>query len=216
VYALEGTSAHALLEVCMLTGSDPADYLGVVIEKGLMPVDEGMADGVGYALDFIQAYVADHPNATVYSERTVHYGETIETEDDIGFGTSDIIIDNHPDELVVIDYKHGIGIPVTIKNNSQIRLYMLGAKQEFGRRYRRYRGVVVQPRAPKRKPVQEACWTDPELFKWVKGTVIPVVPVALSKDAPRVAGSHCRYCAADGNCKAQYDLVLKAAQKDFA
>ena len=215
-YAVEGTSAHALLEVCLRTGADPEDFYGKKLEDGLMEVDEGMIDGVGYALDYVRAYLADNPDATVLVEHTVHYGTTLGCEDDEAFGTGDVIIDNRPKELVVLDYKHGIGNPVSVKENSQLRMYMVGRRQQAATRYQRYRAVVVQPRLPKRKPVQEApAITDKQLMDWVKKTVIPVVPVALSDDAPRVAGSHCRYCAADGNCTAQYELVMAAARREF-
>jgi len=212
--AVEGTSAHALLEVCLRLDAEPEEFLGQVLDAGLMPVDDGMVDGVGYALDYTRAYVGNNPGARVLVEQRVHYGEQIGTTAQVAFGTSDIIIDNHPKEVVSLDYKHGIGISVSVKDNSQLRLYLLGMRNE--RRYQRYRAVVVQPRLPKRKPVQEAPGlTDKQLTDWAAKTVIPVVPVALSKNAPRVAGAHCRFCAADGNCTAQYDLVMRKAREEF-
>jgi hypothetical protein len=215
VYALEGTTAHALLEVCLRTGDDPNRYIGKVLQKGLHEVNEAMVDGVGYALDYITAYTADHPGAHVLVEEKLFYGESIETDDELAFGFADVIIDDYPHEVVGLDYKHGIGNPVSVKENSQLRLYMLGMRQRRGR-YQRYRAVVVQPRLPKRKPVQEApAISDKELEKWVGKTVIPVVPVALGSNGPRVAGSHCRYCHANGNCPAQYKLVMDAAAKEF-
>lgn len=215
VYALQGTTAHALLELCLLLDDDPAGYVGQVIQPGHMTIDEDMADGVGYALDYVKSYVANHPGTRVLSEHTVRYGDTIGCGDNEAFGTADVILDNHPVELVALDYKHGVGIPVSVKENPQLRMYLLGKRQERGS-YRRYRKVVVQPRLPKRKPVQEHSLTDKELMAWTQKTVIPIVPVALGKNAPRVAGKHCRYCAADGNCSAQYSAVMAAAQKDFA
>jgi hypothetical protein len=214
-YTLEGTTAHALLEVCLRTGDDPNVFIGKVLQKGHLEITEAMCDSVGYALDYISAYLADHPEAKVLIEHKVHYGESIDTDDDNAFGHADVILDDYPREVVGLDYKHGIGNPISVKDNSQIKLYMLGMRQTRGR-YQRYRAVVVQPRLPKRKPVQEApAIDDKELMKWVKDKVIPVVPVALSGNGPRVAGSHCRYCHANGNCPAQYDLVMAAASKEF-
>lgn len=215
VYALEGTSAHALLEVCLRTGDDPNVYVGKVLQKGHHEITEAMCDSVGYALDYITAYIADHPTAKLLIEETVQYGQSIDTDDELAFGQADVILDDYPREVVGLDYKHGIGNPVSVKENSQIRLYMLGMRQRRGG-YQRYRAVVVQPRLPKRKPVQEApAITDKELMKWVTNTVIPIVPVALSGKGPREAGSHCRYCAANGNCPAQYEKVMAAATKEF-
>ena len=213
-YALEGTTAHGLLEVCLTIGGEPSSYVGKVLQKGHMVVDEAMADGVGYAIDWVRAYLADNPKAKLHAEHRVHYGVQIGTTDDLAFGTSDVIIDNYPKEVVVLDYKHGVGISVSVKENSQLRLYGVGMRHQRGR-YQRYRAVVVQPRVPKRKPVQEASVTDAELTKWLNEVVIPIVPVALGKGAPRKAGDHCKYCEADGNCKAQFARVQEMAAKEF-
>jgi hypothetical protein len=213
-YALEGTSAHALLELCLRLDDEPTRYLGCILEEGHMPITEDMADGVGYALDYVKSYLTNNPKARVLPEQPVKYGKSIGTSDTNAFGTSDIIIDNYPVELVALDYKHGVGISVSVKANTQLRLYSLGMRQARGG-YRRYRQVVVQPRLPKRKPVQEATMTDTQLVQWVDVVVRPVVPIALASDAPRLAGDHCRYCAADGRCPAQYQMVQAAAQKDF-
>lgn len=214
-YSVEGTSAHALLEVCLRLGCQPEEFLGWKLERDLYPIDQAMVDGVEYALDYVRGYVANNPKTRVLVEQTVRYGQSIGTTDDMAFGHSDIILDNAPKEAVGIDYKHGIGGIVRVEENSQLRLYLLGIRQQ--RRYQRYRAVVVQPRVPRRKPVQEApALTDAQLVKWADTVVRPVVPIALAHGAPRVAGEHCRYCAADGNCQAQYSMVLQKAKKEFA
>lgn len=214
-YAVEGTSAHALLETSLRTGIPPEELEGAVLEKGLMPTDEGMIDGVGYALDYVRAYVAANPGTRVLPEHRVRYAIEIGAPTDDAFGTGDILLDNYPKEAIAIDYKHGSGVSVSVKANSQLLLYLVGMRQARGR-YQRYRAVVVQPRIPKRKPVQEApVLLDKQLTQWVDKVVRPVVPIALSSNAPRVAGAHCQYCAADGNCDAQYMRVLNAAQKEF-
>lgn len=213
-YALQGTSAHALLEVCLRLDDEPTRYLGRKLHRDHMVIDEDMADGIGYALDYVRSYVANNPATIIRPEYTVHYGKSIGTSDAKAFGTSDIILDNYPVEVVSLDYKHGIGIPVSIKDNSQLLLYLLGMRQARGS-YRRYRKVVVQPRLPKRRPVQEASVTEAQLINWVDKTVRPIVPIALAPGSYRVAGEHCRYCAADGNCVAQYELVQEKAAKEF-
>lgn len=242
-HALLGTTAHALLELCLRLDAEPTDFTGVLLDEGLMPIDEEMADSVGYALDFVKSYLADNPDAVVRPEREVHMDPQLGLKklkcpkcDGVGrrgakpsppcptcegtgavevcWGTSDIIIDNHPKECVVIDYKHGIGIVVNVKNNSQLLLYAAGQRQERGR-YRRYRKVVIQPRVKGRKPVQEVTLTDTDLVKWINTTAIPGAQAALKADAPRIPGEHCRYCHADGKCGAQYVEVQRAAAEEF-
>jgi len=214
-YSLEGTTAHALLEVCMRLGEAPEGYLGQTLEEGLFPIDDDMINGVGYALDWVSAYVAQNPNAKVMVERTVFYDKAIGTEHGTGFGTSDVLIDNLPKEVVSLDYKHGIGISVDVEDNTQLMLYLAGYREEAGKA-RNYRKVIVQPRARKRKPVHEAVAKDKELTTWLNKVVIPIVPVALGENGFRSAGSHCKYCYADGRCDAQYDTVLEAAKKEFS
>jgi hypothetical protein len=185
-----------------------------------MPIDEAMADGVGYAIDYVKGYMADNPKAMLYMEHEVHYGRQIginaavDPDDELAYGTSDVIIDNYPKELIVLDYKHGVGVVVSVKDNTQLRLYAAGMRQGRGR-YQRYRSVVVQPRVPRRKPVQEASITDKELAAWLADVVTPAAELALSSGAPRKAGDHCRYCAADGNCPAQFKRVQELASKEF-
>lgn len=219
-FAKHGTVAHALLETCLRLDAEPADYLDTVILDDHVPVDDGMVDGVGHAIDYVRSYIANNPNTKVLIEAPVSYGASLGIGDSLGFGTGDIILDNYPVEAVAIDYKHGIGIVVEVKDNSQLLLYLLGLRQRRGKKYQRYRKVVIQPRAPRRRPVQEATVTDAQLMAWVNTKAKPAVRIALrngqpNADAPRSAGNHCKYCTADGNCQAQYEFVMKAAQKEF-
>lgn len=73
------------------------------------------------------------------------------------FGTNDCNVDLFLDELVVIDYKHGQGVPVEVsypqpdgshKGNSQLLYYLLGAAQLEAFSHERYKIIVVQPRCP--------------------------------------------------------------------
>jgi len=214
-HALLGTAAHTLLEVCLRLGLNPDRLIDQVLEPGHPAVTEDMADAVAYALDYITSYVANNPATKVLVETRCVYGPEIGTTAALAFGTGDVLLDNYPHELVGLDYKHGVGISVSVKDNSQIQLYLLGHRAKVGR-YRRYRAVVVQPRLRGRKPVQEApAQTDAQLTKFAD-RVRKVVPIALAPNAPRKAGDHCRYCAANGNCQEQYKLVQAAAKKEFS
>lgn len=215
VYALEGTTAHALLEVCLRTGSPPEEFDGKVLGPDLMPVDEDMVDATGFALDYVRGYMATNKGAKLSIEKPVYPGKLLGLKPhSICWGTPDIQLSIPNVELVTIDYKHGIGIPIAVKDNPQIRLYHVGGRQEHGR-YRRYRSVVIQPRVPKRRPIQEYTLSDKELVGWVEDVVKPVIPIALSDNAPRRAGDHCRYCAQEGKCPAQLKQAFEKAGKEF-
>lgn len=214
IYALEGTSAHTLLEVCLRMEAEPTEFLGKTLEDGHVPVDEDMTDAVGFALDYVNSYMADNKKAKLRIEHPVYPAPLLGVKNELIWGTPDIQIDNYPHEVVTLDYKHGIGITVPVKDNPQIKIYHAGARQNAGR-YRRYRSVVVQPRLPKRKPVQEHTHTDAELVKWLDDTVKPAIALALKPNAPRLAGDWCRYCAANGKCPAQMEQKLAKAKKEF-
>ncbi|MFM7010066.1 MAG: DUF2800 domain-containing protein [Betaproteobacteria bacterium] len=214
-YSLEGTSAHGLLETCLILGDTPEGYKGKVLEPGHFPIDDDMINGVGYALDWVNGYMANNPTAKLLIEYTVFYDRAIGTEARTGFGTADVIIDNTPKEIVAFDYKHGIGITVDVQDNTQLLLYLAGYREEAGKA-RNYRKVVCQPRARKRKPINEACVNDKQLTDWLVKKVIPIVPIALGENAPRTAGEWCQYCYKDGNCEAQYKTVMDGAAKEFA
>jgi len=214
-YSIEGTSAHGLLEVCLILNDQPEGYLGKKLHPKHFPIDDDMVNGVGHALDWIRGYMATNPQAKLFIEHTVHYSASIGVEPGTGFGTADVIIDNRPKEIVAFDYKHGIGITVDVKDNTQLLLYLIGYRREAGKA-RNYRKVVCQPRARKRKPINEASVNDAQLTAWLEKKVIPIIPVIFSGKAPRVAGDHCQYCYADGNCEAQYTTVMEGAKKEFA
>lgn len=214
-YSMEGTTAHGLLETCLILGDTPEGYKGKVLEPGHFPIDDDMINGVGYALDWVNGYMANNPTAKLLIEYTVYYDAAIGTKARTGFGTADVLIDNTPKEIVAFDYKHGIGITVDVQDNTQLLLYLAGYREEAGKA-RNYRKVVCQPRARKRKPINEASVNDKQLTTWLEKKVIPIVPIALGENAPRVAGDWCQYCQADGNCIAQYGAVIEGAQKEFS
>ncbi len=221
-WSLLGTSAHGLLEVCMRLGMEPWPFVGKVLQKGHNTVSDDMANAVCYALDWVASYVAQYPNAKVYIEKPVFMDTQLGLDPDLArlygldaicWGTPDVRIDNFPREQVVLDYKHGVGHVVDVKNNPQLGSYHLGGRAE--RRYQRYRSVIVQPRAPGRRRVHEHTVTDSQLVAWRDKEVIPVLPAALATGSKRVAGKHCTFCFANGNCEAQNALKRAAASHEF-
>lgn len=214
IHALTGTTAHALLEMCLRLHTGPEEFFGQKLDPEHLPIDEEMVDAVGYALDYVHAYMADHKKAVIHIEKPVYPGPLLGQPRRIVWGTPDIQMYVPNVELVTIDYKHGVGIPVSVKDNPQIKLYHAGRRAENGK-FTRYRSVVIQPRLPKRKPVQEASLTDKQLVQWLDDVVKPVIPIALAEDAPRKAGDWCRYCHASGACPAQLKQAFDRAAKEF-
>lgn len=106
--------------------------------------------------------------------------------DDTG-GTADVTIDAWPDVLEIVDYKHGSGIFVSVKENPQLRTYGMGVAQEtMGKEfvtqiakpdYDLVRMTVVQPRHHD-APADGVMFEDlalEELIDWRDNVLQPAV-----------------------------------------
>lgn len=201
IYADDGTEAHSLLEWSLRLGLPPED----------LSEDEERAEAVGHAVDWLEEYLTKHPEAEYRIERRLYWGKAIGQP--ALSGTSDLSI-TAPHELVILDYKHGIGVPVDPKTSKQLRLYLLGLILEAGTR-RNYRLVVVQPRARHEEgPVRVHEITHEEVTKFKK-EVIAAVEANLNGTGVRKAGEHCRWCLAAPKCRELARFNLRLAVKEF-
>ncbi|NBX33670.1 MAG: DUF2800 domain-containing protein, partial [Planctomycetes bacterium] len=127
-FASEGTFAHAVFEQSLLT------YLGRPCDplpKELMHHDspelrDYVAEAVDYAITRIDDARARCKDPVILVEQRLDFSLWVPE----GFGTGDLVIIT--DGLVeVMDLKYGKGIYVDPINNSQLRLYGLGAYYEL-------------------------------------------------------------------------------------
>lgn len=118
-----------------------------------------------------------------------------------GFGTGDcIIIDNGV--LTVIDFKYGQGVAVESEGNPQMRLYALGAINEYGMVYD-FDAVVTSIYQPRINNISEARMSAADLLDWGETVVKPTASEAFSPNARYNAGPHCRkFCKHAGRCQA--------------
>ncbi|WP_074786531.1 MULTISPECIES: DUF2800 domain-containing protein [Megasphaera] len=130
-----------------------------------------------------------------------------------GFGTADCLI-MAPNELHIVDFKYGKGVPVDANNNSQMRLYALGALNAYQLLYQ-FKTVhmhIVQPRIQNFS--QETLGVD-ILRQWAEDVVKPKAQEALSADGGKFhPGECCRFCRAKAQCKARAEYY--AAMADTA
>jgi hydrogenase maturation factor len=98
---------------------------------------------VDFAIEKINEAKARTPDAVVLLEMRLDYSEWVPS----GFGTGDLVLVSD-DVLEVIDMKFGRGIEISAIDNSQMRLYGLGALNQFGCLYNIniVRMTIVQPR----------------------------------------------------------------------
>ena len=114
-YAMEGTAAHELADMCLSDGLSPHDYINQHIAG--IPVDEEMADHVASYVAYVKSFSGIH-----FYEVRVDFSEWIPN----GFGTSDaIVIDEKLKTVHVIDLKYGKGFQLTLKITRKVCFTLL-------------------------------------------------------------------------------------------
>lgn len=223
-----GTAAHELAAKCLEKGNDPEVYRGAVkhVEGSQYRVDDRMIDMMRVYLDIVRGLV-DATGGALFIEHRVDYSETLGVPD--SFGTADAVI-VCPDELIVIDLKTGQSA-VDAEDNSQLKLYALGALEEFGLAYdfTTVRLIIVQP--PKSERPSEWVTTVEELEAFGKQAAIAgqTAVSLIGKSVDEIIdcltpGEHCSkyYCKARATCpKLRADVAeavfdsLPASPDDF-
>ncbi len=181
-FTREGTLAHEVAEA-------------LARGKALDPYGEVTAEMIQCAAeyrDYLLELITDE-NATVLLEQRLDLTPWVPK----GFGTGDgIIIQGH--RLDVIDYKYGKGVAVSAVNNSQMRLYGLGALNDFGDIYDIHEiGMhIFQPRI---NNVSVEVLRVEELRAWGE-EVKPIAKLAAKGQGDFCSGEHCRFCPHAGQC----------------
>lgn len=151
--AAEGTAAHGISDICLTTGLDADDLLGIVTEVAgfTFAWEEDDAMLLQHGIDKLRAAVG---RGAFWGEHRVDISAwTLPGQ----FGTLDrayIIYDAENDEwwIVVEDLKWGRGVAVSPVENKQIMLYALGFWAAIGRHQippgvvPRFRLIIDQPR----------------------------------------------------------------------
>lgn len=186
-FTREGTLAHEVAEAVArngqfsLTGAD---------EEITMEMVECAGD---YA-DYIQEQIKSE-TATVLLEQRVDFSPWVPD----GFGTADCIIIQDK-TMDVIDYKYGKGVAVSAEDNPQMKLYGLGALNDYGFVYdiEKIRLHIYQPRL-NNISVDEL--SVGELLAWAEMKVKPTAEKAAKGKGTYSAGEHCRFCPHAGRCR---------------
>jgi hypothetical protein len=100
----------------------------------------------------------------------------------------------------VIDYKYGKGVAVSAKDNPQMKLYGLGALNEYGFAYdvETVRLHIFQPRM-NNVSVDEL--PAGKLRAWAEMVVKPTAEKAAEGKGEYTPGEHCRFCQHAGRCR---------------
>lgn len=248
IYSAEGTAAHHVLTLCLQQNVDAAHFKGdkvgvddmgrVVLDdrrpEWTFDVDDDMVEAVQCCIDYVKAAAGD--DGTIVADRRVNYSRYLDVPEADAWGTADVII-LRGDEIIVVDYKHGMGVEVSAgerdRPNPQMALYALGALAEFGdiADFSRVRLVISQPRI--KRAASEFDLSVEELEAWGYGAARSSVATCLNAtDGPqderwqevflRPGEKQCKFCSAKATCPALRDEVADtlgisaAAPDEFA
>lgn len=204
-YAREGTVAHSVCEISAKLHFNKVrktEYTKTInrLKKSELWDDE--------MLQTAETYV-EH-----LSEKAMQFDHepylTFETQVDItdfvpeAFGRCDCVMFGE-DTLIITDYKHGKGVAVSAEKNPQMMLYALGALKLysplFGGAIKKIQVIIDQPRI---KAYEQWECTVEELLAWGE-EIKPKAQKAFMGVGEYHAGEWCRFCRANGICKAQAD-----------
>lgn len=181
-FTREGTRAHEVAE--QIARGKPVDPYGDITPEMVRCAE-------AYS-NYIQELITDD-NAVVLLEQRVDFSSWAPG----GFGTCDCQV-LQGRRLDVIDYKYGQGVPVSAVNNSQMRLYALGALHDFGDIYD-IDEIVMHIFQPRLNNVSSERLSVADLRAWGE-EIRPVAAQAAAGRGDMAAGEHCRFCPHAGSC----------------
>ena len=190
-FTREGTLAHEVAEA--------------VAGGAHLPENEnhdGIADGItqemiecakGYQ-DYIQE-LTKSDDAIVLLEQRVDFSPWVPD----GFGTCDCIL-IQGDTLTIIDYKYGVGVAVSAEGNPQMKLYALGALNDYGIALdvTKVEMHIYQPRI---NNISVDSLPVAELLTWADKSVKPIAQKAIKGKGTYSAGVWCKFCPHAGRCR---------------
>lgn len=214
-YAREGSAAHSVAEVCLNGGHDAEEMIDRPIKDfpDIECTDE-MAEAVQLYLDTVRLDMKIYADAELDVEMKFDLSHIYPN----CFGTNDALIYSpSARKLTVYDYKHGRGVAVEAKNNSQMLYYATGALTgKHNRGIEVIELVIVQPRcAHEDGPVRRWTLGPVELLEFIAD----LQTAAKRTEDPNPvfkAGDHCQFCPAAPTCKTLREKAMEIAQADFA
>lgn len=194
-YAIEGTAAHHLSEMCLKNNHDGSDYVGlqIEVEDQRISVTKEMAAYVQVYLDYVRR---ESEGKSLYIEQRLSL-TPLTTEADAR-GTADaVIVDG--ETLHIIDLKFGQGVKIYAEENEQMMMYAAAAYLEYNLTddYKKFRVIIVQPRLDH---IDE--WEfDIGAMQAFISHVREIAPRALDGTGELCVTEHgCRFCPGKSTC----------------
>lgn len=214
-YASEGTTAHTLGESKLNLAMNIISRVGYHKQIANLPITKDMEEYTDSYRDFVlerfNTALRDTKDAVLAIERRLDFSAYVPN----GFGTGDAVIIS-TGNLEIIDLKYGQGVPVSAKNNSQLRLYALGALDYYDYLYD-IKKVTVTIYQPRIENISSETISVDELYRWGDDVKTKAKLADNADNLECIAGKHCDegFCKARPVCRAYAEQKQKLAVYDF-
>jgi len=206
-YAREGTAAHKVAELNLKGDIFLPDK--VTVEGDEYIVSPGMCRALNPYITYVQGLNA--MAAQIFLEHRIVVPDTY----GMVWGTLDCGMQGYWGELFVVDLKYGKG-HIVEPSAPQLKLYALGLAHMVGAEDPKapITLAVCQPRVGD-KPIRTHLMTLGELWQWQDFEVHPALRRVRAGDTSEKAGSHCRWCVRQTECRAFAGLHQQKASSVF-
>lgn len=204
-YAQEGTDAHTL---CTYKLQKALGIKTFNPTADLTYYNQEMEDIANDYVTFILE-LANVPGSKVMIEQRLDISDYIEG----GFGTGDCIV--VADKVLhIVDFKYGQGVMVESEDNTQMKLYALGALKMLDGIYD-IDHVSMTIYQPRRSNITTHTLFKESLYQWAEDIVKPTAALAYAGGGEFSSGDWCKFCRAKVECRARAEENLKLVKFDF-
>jgi hypothetical protein len=211
-FSQEGTMAHTLGEIKLRhyygqIGIEEYEREYEIIKNTPYYNDDFEANVDNYVL-YVRSQIGE--GDTPLFEQRVDFSDWVPD----GFGTADVVIlSKHA--IRVIDLKFGKGVPVNAQDNTQLRLYALGAYSKFKEEYPGIKEVSYTIHQPRLDSISTDGTTVAKLVDWANYFVKPKAKKAWAGTGEFLPGEHCQFCRAKATCRARSDFNTELTRLEF-
>jgi len=211
-FSQEGTMAHSLGEIKLRQyygqiGIEEYEREYEIIKNTPYYNDDFEANVDNYVL-YIRSQIGE--GDTPLFEQRVDFSDWVPD----GFGTADVVIlSKH--SIRVIDLKFGKGVPVSALDNTQLRLYALGAYSKFKEDFPDIKEVSYTIHQPRLDSISTDGTSVAKLVDWANYFVKPKAKKAWSGSGEFLPGDWCQFCRAKAQCRARSDFNTELAKLEF-
>jgi len=211
-FSQEGTMAHTLGEIKLRhyynqIGIEEFEREYEIIKNTPYYNEDFEANVDNYVL-YVRSQIGE--GDTPLFEQRVDFSDWVPD----GFGTADVVIlSEHA--IRVIDLKFGKGVPVSALDNTQLRLYSLGAYSKFKEDFPNIKEVSYTIHQPRLDSISTDGTTIAKLVDWANYFVKPKAKKAWSGSGEFLPGEWCQFCKAKAQCRARSDFQTELSKLEF-